>query len=84
MPTARPSISATVGTAESMSTKPVTAVIPMIPITTPISAVSSGSPAAASEPNVIRSTSAATARPMISPRPPSEASEVTASPPNST
>ena len=32
MPTARPSISATVGTAESMSTKPVTAVIPRIPM----------------------------------------------------
>ena len=84
MPTARPSISATVGTAESMSTKPVAAVIPMIPITTPISAVSSGSPAAASDPNVIRSTSPATARPMISPTPPIEASDTTASPPNST
>src|SRR5918996_625101 len=35
MPTARPSISATVGTVESMSMKPVTAVIPMIPTTTP-------------------------------------------------
>ena len=56
----------------------------MMPMTTPISAVSSGSPAAASDPNVIRSTSPATARPMSSPTPPIEASDTTASPPNST
>src|SRR5918996_69774 len=84
MPTARPSISATVGTVESMSTKPVTAVIPMIPTATPISAVNSGSPAATSEPNVIASTSAATAKPRISPIPPTSGSETAASPPNST
>src|SRR5918992_3842948 len=84
MPTARPSISATVGTVESMSTKPVTAVIPMTPPATPISAVNSGSPAATSEPNVIASTSAATAKPRISPIPPTSGSEAAASPPNST
>ena len=57
--------------------------MPAIPVPTPISAVSSGIPAATSEPNVMISTTAATATPRPSVAPVS-GTPCTASPPNST
>ncbi len=66
MPTARPIIIASVEVVEPRSSTFARAVISETPIPTPMSAVSSGSPAAISDPKVITSTTAATATPMIS------------------
>ena len=50
------------GVAELSSTKPVARVSPLMPKATPMSAVSTGMPAATSEPKVIASTTRATER----------------------
>ena len=52
MPTARPSISASIGEMELMSTTPLRAKVPPTPTATPISAISSGSPAATRVPSM--------------------------------
>ena len=65
------------------SVNPDAAVMPAMPMPMPTSAVSSGSPAASSEPNVITRTIAATATPRISVAPVSGAARM-ASPPIST
>ena len=83
MPTARPIISASTGVFEFSSSEPDASMIPAIPMPTPISAVSSGIPAASSEPNVMISTTAATATPRPSVAPVAGA-PCTASPPYST
>lgn len=66
MPTARPIIIASVEVVEPRSSTLASAVIDETPMPTPISAVSSGSPAAMSEPKVMTSTTAASAIPMTS------------------
>lgn len=58
--------------------------MPETPIPTPMMAVSSGSPAAISEPKVMTRTTAETAMPMSSADPPISCSAWTASPPVST
>ena len=66
MPTARPSIVARIGAVEPRSTKPVAIVMPETPMPTPMSAVTSGMPAASSDPNVMTSTKIATMMPSAS------------------
>ncbi len=66
MPTASPIISASTGVLALRSTTPDSAVMPAMPMPTPTSAVSRGSPAAISEPNVTTSTMAAMTTPMPS------------------
>lgn len=69
MPTARPSISASVEVVEDRPSVLPSVTIPQMPTPTPMMAVSIGIPAARSEPKVMSSTTAETARPMISPEP---------------
>ena len=66
MPTARPIIIARVEVVVPRSSTFASAVIVETPMPTPMSAVSSGSPAAISEPKVMTRTTAAIAIPMIS------------------
>lgn len=66
MPTARPIIIASVEVVEPRSRTLASAVIVETPMPTPMRAVSSGSPAAISEPKVMTRTTAAMATPMIS------------------
>lgn len=66
MPTARPIIIARVEVVEPRSRVLASAVIAETPMPTPMRAVSSGRPAATSEPKVMTRTTAATAMPMIS------------------
>ena len=80
MPTASPIISARTGVFALSSRNPDAVVMPAMPMPMPTSAVSSGSPAASSDPNVITRTSAATSTPRISVAPVSGAARV-ASPP---
>src|SRR4051794_24523288 len=68
MPTARPSIAASVVTVEVRSVRPLASWMPSAPMPTPISAVSSGRPAAGSDPKVIVSTKTATITPSASDR----------------
>ena len=67
MPTASPSIRASVGAVELSLTSPVSASIPSRPIATPTIAVTSGSPAASSAPNVTIKTMNAATSPIASP-----------------
>ena len=83
MPTARPSIRARTGAVALSSTKPVSVVMPAIPTPTPTNAVSSGRPAAMTEPNITTRMTAAAATPKSSPAPPDSCS-VAATPENST
>ncbi|CAM5394778.1 hypothetical protein SCYAM73S_04352 [Streptomyces cyaneofuscatus] len=69
MPTARPIIMASVEVVEPRSRAVASAVISETPMPTPIRAVSSGSPAAISEPKVMTRTTPAMATPMISAAP---------------
>ena len=62
---------ASIGVVEPMSAKAVVAVTPMMPRDTPNSAVSTGSPAATSEPKVRTRTTRATPMPISSEEPPS-------------
>ncbi len=61
--------------------KPVSVVIPAMPMPTPTIAVSSGIPAAMSEPKVITSTTRATTTPIASADPPGGPASDRASPP---
>ena len=70
MPTASPSISPRTGVVLLRVMKPVRVVMAAAPMPTPRNAVSSGSPAAASEPNIASRTIAATTTPSSSPIPP--------------
>ncbi len=84
MPTARPSIIASVEVvAESPKVLP-SAVMPEMPMETPMVAVRSGMPAAIIDPKVSSRTMAETRMPMPSPEPPISALILTASPPAST
>ena len=58
------------GVTELSSTNPLSVVMPVNPMPTPITAVSSGMPAASSEPNVMTRTTRAMATPMTSAEPP--------------
>ncbi|CAM5434536.1 hypothetical protein SALBM311S_04731 [Streptomyces alboniger] len=84
MPTARPIINASVEVVSPRSRALARAVMVETPIPTPMIAVSSGSPAATSEPRVTTRTTAAMARPMTSPTAPGSAPAWSASPPTST
>jgi hypothetical protein len=64
MPTARPSLLPSAGVTDDSSTNPLSVVLPVIPI--PRTAVSSGIPAATSDPNVTSRTNKATTMPMAS------------------
>ncbi len=84
MPTARPSIIASVLVVlDRPSTLP-SPVISAMPRPTPITAVSSGSPAASSEPKVITRTTADIAMPIASAEPPASPPAIRAVPPMST
>ncbi|MNI70127.1 hypothetical protein D3C73_1259190 [compost metagenome] len=69
MPTARPSIRASMGEMELMSITLVSANVPPTPTATPISAMTRGSPAAMRVPSMRTRTRAATATPTISATP---------------
>ena len=69
MPTASPSISARIGAVVDICTKPDTMRMPAMPTPTPIRAVSSGSPAATTDPNVMSSTISAMTTPSPSVEP---------------
>ena len=67
MPTARPIMEASIGVmSEIVSVNSVASWTPRSPTPTPITAESSGMPAATKEPNVMSRTTAATARPISS------------------
>ena len=76
-------MSASTGAVALSSTKPVSVVMPAIPTPTPTNAVSSGRPAAMTEPNITTRMTAAAATPKSSPAPPDSCS-VAATPENST
>ena len=67
MPTARPSITASVIEVSVRSVKPLASVMPRAPNATPRTPVSSGRPAASSDPKVTVSTTSATTTPRTSP-----------------
>ena len=67
MPTAKPSITARVIDVSARLVKPLASRMPSAPIATPRTPVSSGSPAASSEPKVTVRTSSATTTPRASP-----------------
>ena len=83
MPTARPSIVESDVAVDVRSVKPLARVIPSMLVPTPMIAVSSGRPAASSEPNVTVRTSMAISTPRASPIGASLAIGA-AEPPNST
>ncbi|CAM5677840.1 hypothetical protein SALBM135S_09380 [Streptomyces alboniger] len=84
MPTAMPSMEASVPVVAVRPNVLPSARIAAMVTPTPTSAVSSGSPAAAREPKVISSTTAASAKPMASAEPPAAGGEASALPPTST
>ncbi len=84
MPTARPSIIASVPVVADRPRVLPSAVISAMPRPTPTTAVSSGSPAATSEPKVITSTTADSAMPIASLLPPASPLDISAVPPIST
>ena len=66
MATARPSIVARMGAVADREMMPLSALMPVSPMPTPMSALRSGSPAAIMEPRVIVSTRKAISRPRAS------------------
>ena len=84
MPTARPSIAASVGVVDDSSVNPVVMVIPRMPMPTPIAAVSRFMPAVTSEPYVTARTTSASTTPTASAGPPTCGGATTASPVTST
>ena len=66
MPTASPSITASIGVVELMVASRVISIMMAIVIATPVTAVSSGSPAATRDPSTSVRTTSATPRPAIS------------------
>ena len=75
---------ASAGVVEDSSRNPVRIVTPRMPMLTPMIAVSSGRPAATSEPNVMTRTTRATRIPMPSAAPAAVACSANASPPTAT